>query len=610
MLKTLERLNISKRSAVSAILALVSALFLSNFFDINESAFAYSNSILSIFAAVGAYFLFESVLKRTDRRLAVISVIVGFLFSAFLFVGRNIVKYDSAGIYSKRAAFTVIAETPLFAAVVAFILLAVATKKSAQPKLLDKKNDKSKKAFFITWILIFIAWLPALAASYPGIYAYDSVYQIAYYKNGRIELHHPLIHTYMLGIFVDSIGMGIFGSYEVGMFIYSIVQMICMSAAFAYIFIYIRKRFVNPVFTYGFLLIFMFLPPNALLAISSTKDVIYSALFAIMIACICKVAENPDILKKPKFLVAFSAVSFAQMIFRSQGKYIFAFAAVVMLIAFRRYWKQLAVSILSVAIVFAVYSGPLSNALHAVKSDSIHEMMSVPCVQLSRAAVINADQLSKEELLLIKEYIPNYEAYYVTPAISDLMKNTFNSGRFSENPSEFIKLWLSVGIKSPKAYVDSWARLSVGLWYPDMNYRDSAAYHPYWEYESAGKYLEEQGFTVVDRQTPSSMQWLADFYRNFTYNNIYNKVPVFSMLFSSGLPFWLLLIFAAYFVYAKKYRYLVPALVIFALWGTLLLGPVVLYRYIYPMMMSVPIMASTLAVGRRQETQEKVKTNG
>ena len=82
------------------------------------------------------------------------------------------------------------------------------------------------------------------------------------------------------------------------------------------------------------------------------------------------------------------------------------------------------------------------------------------------------------------------------------------------------------------------------------------------------------------------------------------------MLFSSGLPFWLLLIFAAYFVYAKKYRYLAPALVIFALWGTLLLGPVVLYRYIYPMMMSVPIMASTLAVGRRKETQEKVKTNG
>lgn len=594
---------LSKKSLLSFAFAMLSTVFLPGFFDINASLYAFSNSILSLFFLVAAYLLFRKVFGESSKRLMVISIIVGFFFAVFVFVGLNITKYDSAGIYTLKNIAVLLSEVPFFAAVTAYIISVISkTEFVAEGSGLGKKAG-AKKEFFIAWLLIFIAWLPYFIAAYPGIYAYDSIYQMWYYQSGNINIHHPLIHTYMLGFFVDTVGKGLFGSYEIGMCFYSIVQMLCMSAAFAYMFVYMRKRRISPIISYISLAVFMFLPTNAIMAISATKDVIYSAFFMLSVACLCKIAENPDILKNVGFLVCFSAISFGQIIFRSQGKYIYIFTAVVLLVAFKRYWKPILLSSVAVLIVFVVYSGPVSAALHAVKTEgrSIQEMMSVPCVQLSRAAVTNADELSDEEFRLIGEYIPDYDAYYVTPAISDLLKRTFNSKKFTENPAEFIKLWISVGLKSPQAYIDSWAKLSVGLWYPDMNYRDSGAYHPYWEYENTPMYWEEKGYTVIERKTPAFMQWLDDFCTKLTYNNSYNKIPVFSLFFSSGLPFWLLIIYGAYFIYLKKYRYLVPALVIFALWGTMLLGPVVFYRYLYPMIVSIPIMFATLAAGKRKD---------
>lgn len=593
---------LSKKSLLSFALAVISTVFLPGFFDINASLYAFSNSILSLFFLAAAYFLFRKVFGEISKRSAVISIVVGFFFSAFVFVGLNITKYDTAGLYSLKNIAVLLSEVPFFAAVTAYIISVIPKTEFVGTACLQKPLSV-RKNFFVAWLLIFIAWLPYLMAAYPGIYAYDSAYQMWYFQSGNINVHHPLIHTYMLGFFVDTVGKGLFGSYEIGMCFYSVFQMLCMSAAFAYMFVYMRKRRIAPIISYISLAVFMFLPTNAIMAISATKDVIYSAFFMLSVACLCKIAENPEILKNVGFLVCFSSISFGQIIFRSQGIYIYIFTAVVLLVAFRRYLKQIILSTAAVLIVFAVWHGPISTALHAVKTEgrSIQEMMSVPCVQLSRAAVTNADELSDEELRLIEEYIPDYDAYYVTPAISDLLKRTFNSKKFTENPAEFIKLWISVGLKSPQAYIDSWAKLSVGLWYPDMNYRDSGAYHPYWEYENTPMYWEEEGYTVIERKTPDFMKWLDDFCTKLTYNNSYNKIPVFSLFFSSGLPFWLLIIYGAYFIYLKKYRYLVPALVIFALWGTTLLGPVVLYRYIYPMAVSIPIMFATLAAGKRKD---------
>ena len=63
------------------------------------------------------------------------------------------------------------------------------------------------------------------------------------------------------------------------------------------------------------------------------------------------------------------------------------------------------------------------------------------------------------------------------------------------------------------------------------------------------------------------------------------------MLFSPGFSFWCLIIFGAICIYYKKYRYLLPIVILFALWITIILSPVSLLRYSYPIMICIPILS-------------------
>lgn len=579
---------------VCLLLSLCSTTFLYKLFDINASLYAYSNSILSLLVFVGLFLLYQFAWKSADRRSLIISLILGFIFTLFLYVGNNILKYDSFMLYSWKDIIIILSETPLFAAIVLLILVRFTSYSTCLQSSISTSSFRAGRTFLIVWAVIFLAWLPGFIASYPGVYGYDSIFQVGFYSRGEIILHHPLIHTYFLGFCVLTVGKWL-GSFEIGMAVYSIVQMLLLSAAFSFIYLYLRKINLSRIYTTVILLFFALLPTNAIMSFSSTKDVLYAALFALMILCFCEIVRDKTVLKSLSFDIAFVSVCFAQMIFRNQGKYVFLLSAIVLIFAFREDWKRMLVLCLSVCILFTVYSGPVTKLCNGVDSNTgIREMMSVPCMQLSHALLKNESQLTAEEKSLIEIYIPKYRDNNIFRGISDNMKNTFNSDRFRENPAEFVKLWLSVGVKSPKAYLYSWARLTIGLWYPDMNYRDTGAWHPYWEYQSTGTEFREAGYTVVERQTPEFMQWLADFYNDITYNNSYQKLPLVSLLFSSGLPFWLLLIYIAVCIYKRYYKMLIPAFPMLLLWLTLMLGPVVLYRYVYPLIVALPILFGTL----------------
>ena len=62
------------------------------------------------------------------------------------------------------------------------------------------------------------------------------------------------------------------------------------------------------------------------------------------------------------------------------------------------------------------------------------------------------------------------------------------------------------------------------------------------------------------------------------------------MLFSSGFSVWILLLYIAWCIYKKQYKLLFPAAFLVGYWLTSLVGPVVLYRYVYPIMVSIPIL--------------------
>lgn len=586
------------------ILSFISTIFMESLMKDSLELYSLSNSVLSIFVFAGLFALYRKAICRIELRLLIISLFYGFLFSFCMVTGVNVYRYNQTRLNHLNVWIQILAEFPLFMAVVYLIFQGLKYKANfcIIPKLdrfLEKKFT-SKKTFIIAWLLIFLAWIPGLIASYPGIYGYDSIYQLTYYTTGEISLHHPLVHTYLLGFCVWTLG-NFFGDLKIGMLIYSLIQMICLSGTFACIYSYLKSRKCPGIIRIFILLLFMFLPTNALMSFSATKDILFTAFFAIMILLFMKVAENPALLNKRKFCILLILFILLQCIFRSQGIYVFLFGMIFAFILFRKYWKRLLGILLISLLAFSLYSGPFTKLCNGVKFDSLHEMMSVPSVQLSKAALENGNELSEAEKEKIKAYIPNFEAYYDYQSNADALKNTFNSELFKSQPLDFIKLWISVGLMAPMAYIDSFARLTIGLWYPDMNYCDPEAWHPYWEYHSSHQLPEDIQRVIVERATPGFMQWLSDAYENLTYENSYQKLGIISMLFSSGFTCWIMMLYAGWCIYIKRYRHLVPMLFVFGLWLTTMLGPVILYRYIYPIFITNIIFIGSMLTMKKKE---------
>lgn len=587
------------KKVISFTLAFLTCFSFEGILKLNTGSLVITNSIISLIIFIAAYSFFDKyVMEIKEKRLYVVSVVLGVLFSFFIVCGSNVVVSGFTQLNTFETLFSILAGTPLWGGIVMFLLKNI---DSVQffcriSKLDDwfERNLAPKKAFVISWFFIFGAWIPGLVASYPGVYGYDSVFQLGFYINKKIDLWHPLAHTYLMGICIEDIG-GFLGSREAGMFVYSVLQMIFLSACFALIIYYMTKKKTPAIIRIIMVGYAALLPTNVIMSFSCTKDVPFAGLMCVLTYVMMKITDDEMFLKKAQSWIAVIVVFIGLFAFRNQGIYVIVLGLVCGCILLHKQWKRILILILMTVVVFGIYSGPVTTALNGVEaSKGIEEMLSVPIMQISRAVCYGGDKLSEAEIMLAEEYIPMAHEYdsYGEKALADYFKEEFDSKRFKENPLEFIKLWASIGIKVPTAYIDAFARISIGLWYPDMNYRDPEAYHPYWEYENTPQNHEE--WVVLERSTPEYLQWLADYYYDLSYNNTYQKYPVISMLFSGGFYVWLLFIYVAWCIYKKEYKLLFPASFLVLYWMTMLLGPVVIYRYLYPLIISLPILLTKM----------------
>ena len=91
------------------------------------------------------------------------------------------------------------------------------------------KNSTNKVyGFRFFFFLFLIVWMPMLFIFWPGIFSYDVPMQMSELVNNDISTHHPIVHTLLINI-VIVIGK-IFGNYNLGGLIYTLIQMlICIN---------------------------------------------------------------------------------------------------------------------------------------------------------------------------------------------------------------------------------------------------------------------------------------------------------------------------------------------------------------------------------------------
>ena len=143
-------------------------------------------------------------------------------------------------------------------------------------ELIFRKNVSDRGLFWLVWGILFLSWLPAFLACFPGTYGYDVPIQVAQvFRIGGLTLDacNPLAHTLLVSGFV-ALG-GLLHNYPLGYALFILFQMIIVDTGCAKMIVFLRRKNCKwPLLAMGMLWL-MFHPGIQILVVNGTKDVLF-----------------------------------------------------------------------------------------------------------------------------------------------------------------------------------------------------------------------------------------------------------------------------------------------------------------------------------------------
>lgn len=470
------------------------------------------------------------------------------------------------------------------------------------PVLPSEKTD-CRGRMWTDWLIIILGWFPVLLAYYPGIFAYDASDQVMQVLTGAYSAHHPLLHTLILG---GLFRLGhILGNNNLGVLFYSIIQISVVAWAIAWALDYLKKKGIGYKGYLFLMLIYIFFPVNAMLAISTTKDILFSAFCLIVTIFLMKISEQPELWKKKELFFLGCLAMTGMMLFRNNAIYACILCIPLFCLFHRHHWKNyLGWIIISLAITVGINSG-LSMLLQPEKG-SIVEMLSVPLQQIARVGYYHSDELETEWVEELNYFIPEDVVGQYTQNNSDMIKNFIEDNRIKKEPFRFIKLYIRLGIAYPREYLDAFACLTQGFWYiEDTSHAqiygvgmESRLGYILTNYKKMPK-----GYEVSHVSYFPQLEYLLE---KLFSDNKYLEIPVLSVVFAPAFWGWTLFGYLLWEVYKKCYHLVIPVLPLACYHLTLLLGPVCIVRYVYPVMICMPIILIQMIYGKKLQKNEIV----
>ena len=440
-----------------------------------------------------------------------------------------------------------------------------------------------RKFYWFCFAVLFLSWVPVLLASWPGIFSYDCGWQLAAVADHAWTAHHPILHTAMLWI-TRQIGRALTGSNQTGALLYSLLQMVIMSALYADVCLYLRQKKAPKWLWMGALIFLGFHPVNSLMALCATKDSIFTAVFAVFVVQLLRMAEYPEVFfASRRRQLLFCVNVFFLFAFRNNGFHTFLFCIPFLLWAYRRYWKKMLLLCVICLGLYGIYTGPVYSALGIEPGDA-REMCSVLMQSAARVYNLDYQGLTEEQREGILAMIDEEGLNTYMSRFADPVKAYFHGSEFAENPAPFLKTWISVGMTHKKMYIDSFRAGSFGYWYPGDTIEDNPSGRDYFEYYC--KEFREDVDVTMESRIPA----LSEFYRKIGNEASFQKVPVIAATFNLGVYTWLWLFTMLLLFYARQWRRLIVMAPFTGYFLTNLLGPVVKMRYHYPFIACMPLM--------------------
>lgn len=439
-----------------------------------------SNVLAAIFALSYSIYMGSRLTGGLENRLFalfyILMTIAGLYIMFFLFIRRILVIFAGP-----RTSVTI--EIPQVAVAQA-------------PKTLNNEEQSAVtestsvglnlKLMFIYAGIVFLALLPLFLINFPGTMTVDSFNQLSQARGlTPLHDHHPWVHTLIIKLFYN-IGYSLSNNVTVGIAAFILAQMFLVSLGLGFTAETLASlgsgRMGAVIVIAGFILF----PYHAAFTITMWKDILFA--LGVLIITILLYKElvagiRPGVADSLLFVLS----SLAVCLFRHNGFYayilcalIFAFRAIVNRRSSDAYvGKNARTAILTLVsiLICLIINGPVKSGLNVQNGDFGHEL-AIPLQQIARVVQLNGD-ISDEELEELArvnsiEYIVNnYEPggadnmiQWLVAGDSDYVKN--NKGRF-------LKLYLSLGLKNPNAYIMAFIDQTKG-YYTTMMPEQTAYY--------------------------------------------------------------------------------------------------------------------------------------
>ncbi len=486
-------------------------------------------------------------------------------------------------------------------------------------KLPEKKWNRAcnpGKAFWISWIFIVLCWLPAWLAYYPGICSYDTSIQMGQIVGKFYNNHHPLVHTLLLGVFVDW-GRKL-GSVTLGVGIHTLLQLVSFALVFSIVIFLLAKRKVRVGYLAVLTLFAGLYPVNWYMSVTTTKDVLFSGFVLLFFALSYVLLEKKEC--HMGWHVAFVATMTGLILFRNNGKYallvLWFFCGLGMILTFKKKAREYRVVFLDLTLGLLIgcflMSG-ISKMLNAQEGDK-REMLSMPIQQLARTmlyhggvGVLDEDDNTMNEVdkALVQEFLLNESYKNYRPEISDPVKGNTNTYVVRYRTVDFIKTYLNLFVQYPGEYLNAVIAVNAGYLNPcdethaSINYNGIDVGLGYIQTRWTESELNAAGL-FKESKWPAwreCLEW-------FAHENGYLNIPLLRSLVAPGMYVWCYLLMAAWLYIHKRYKQLLPMGFVLGYYLTLFLGPTVQMRYLYPLMIALPFWMVYLFTQKKEEIGE------
>lgn len=446
------------------------------------------------------------------------------------------------------------------------------------PFSVEEGGKKYPAAVFLT-VFCSIALVDLLYLffdAYPGILTTDSVTTMAQVMGDQpYNNTMPFWHTITVQLFVRP-ALALFGDMNAAVACFHVAQILFMAACFAYVILTLYQADVPCWFLLGAYAVYAVQPHNIVYSVTLWKDIPFAGAAVLFITALYRLLKGVGRSRTLNCAVfILGALGFS--LWRTNGWYAFLVTVLIMFFLLGKRRKKLLLLMTAVLIIAWLLINPVLMLL-GVAQTNLTEAFAVPMQQVARVVAEGRELTAQETALLGEAFWLDKVPELYDPLTVDPIK--FETFRYKQVPyilehgGEYLRLYLSLGLKYPGDYLKAWIDETKGYW--------NGGYF-FWIYT---KKMGSNPYGIANAVEPNLIQKL--FAAAFRY---LEKPAFLQPLVSIGLHVWALVACTLINALKKREEFLlgIPLLVLVAgLWlGTPVYSE---FRYAYPFILGMPLL--------------------